>query len=265
VENTIFILGTGGDSVVVGRQLRGSGGIVIVTPHTQLHIDPGPGALVHLAKNELHPRETTAILLSHQHIAHASDAAALIAAMTHNGMDKRGLLISNTLEPPLCLVPEYVQQWTEKSLTIAQGKRIGVNDIEIKAIEANHYNTSALSYLIRTPTYLLGYTGDTKYSAAWASEFKGCNILVINCKFPAEHAEGDNLDADDAVKLIEEIKPQLAIITHFGVKMMESDPLTQARRMQQQTGVQVVAAKDGLKVAPSSFHISPSQKTLGNF
>ena len=135
-EHGITILGTGGDSAVVGRQLRTAGGIVITTPRSQLHMDPGTGALAQLAKNDLHPRETTAILLSHQHVNHAGEAAALISAMTHNGMDRRGLLISNKLQESF--VPAYHQRLTERSLIITPGTRVGVNDIEIKAIQAKH-------------------------------------------------------------------------------------------------------------------------------
>ena len=43
---SIIFLGTGGDEFVVGKQLRGSGGIVVQVEGYQFHIDPGPGALI---------------------------------------------------------------------------------------------------------------------------------------------------------------------------------------------------------------------------
>jgi ribonuclease BN (tRNA processing enzyme) len=262
-EHGITILGTGGDSIVIGRNTRTAGGIVITTPRNQLHIDPGTGAIAGLAKNELHPRETTAILLSHQHVNHAGEAAALISAMTHNGIDKRGLLISNTLENSF--VPAYHQRLTEKSIAITPGTRIGVNDIEIRAIKAKHYDAGANSYLVQTPAYLLGYTADAAYTDEWARSFNGCNILIINCKYPAGMREGDHLDTSDAAKLIGMVKPQLAVISHFGAKMLDADPLAQARKLHQETKVQVVAAKDGLRIAPSSYDVQQRQKIISNF
>lgn len=262
-EHGITILGTGGDSVVVGRLVRSAGGIVVTTPRAQLHIDPGTGALAGLARNGLHPRETTAILLSHQHVNHAGEAAALISAMTHNGMDKRGLLISNQLQDSF--VPEHHQRLTEKSIAIAAGTRIGINDMEVKAIGAKHYDTEALSYLVQTPTYLLGYTGDAAYSEEWAKSFAGANILIINCKYPDGAHDGDHLSVEDVISLVAKVQPQLAVITHFGAKMLDADPLAQARRIHQATKVQVVAAKDGLRIAPSSYDVKQQQKTLKGF
>ncbi|MDP7476371.1 MAG: hypothetical protein QF655_01925, partial [Candidatus Woesearchaeota archaeon] len=46
IASSIIFLGTGGDSYVVGKQLRASGGIILQINDDQYHIDPGPGALV---------------------------------------------------------------------------------------------------------------------------------------------------------------------------------------------------------------------------
>lgn len=262
-SNGITILGTAGDSAVMGKQLRASGGVLITTPQSQLHLDPGPGALVQLAKNDLHPRETTAILLSHQHVGHATDAAALISAMTHNGIDRRGILITNTLEG--CLVPPFQQQLTEKTMVLSPGTRVGINDVEIRAVQAIHYDAQAVGFLIQTPHYLIGYTGDTKYSDAFAKAFKDCNILICDCKYPVGMGEGDHLAVDDIIKFLGHVKPQLCVLTHFGAKMLDADPLTQARLVHRETKVPVIAAKDGLHIAPSSYAAQQSQQKLSGF
>jgi len=41
---SIIFLGTGGDEYVVGKQLKGSGGIIVRVEGYQFHIDPGPAA-----------------------------------------------------------------------------------------------------------------------------------------------------------------------------------------------------------------------------
>ena len=48
MDNFIKFLGTAGARVVVSKQLRASGGVWIKYQDTNLHIDPGPGALVRL-------------------------------------------------------------------------------------------------------------------------------------------------------------------------------------------------------------------------
>ncbi|MFH1511441.1 MAG: MBL fold metallo-hydrolase, partial [Candidatus Woesearchaeota archaeon] len=72
----------------------------------------------------------------------------------------------------------------------------------------------------------------------------------------------DNLSSDDVIRIVEKIKPQLTVITHFGVKMLQADPLQEAREIQKKTGQQVVAAKDGFSFNPMSYSASLRQKTL---
>jgi len=263
VEENITILGSGGDSTVMGRQLRSTGGFVLTTEQSQIHVDPGPGALSGLVKHHFHPRETTVVLTTHQHVAHAGDAPALIASMTHNGMDKRGMYVTNSFEENF--VPQKLRSWTERSLELAPGNRIGINDVEIRAVKLNHYDSKNIGLRMQTPTFILGYISDTKYSEDLAKQFEGVNILLVNCPFPYDAPEGDHLCTADVVKLLNKIKPELVVLTHFGAKMLSSDPLSQARLVHKETGVQVVAAKDGLRIAPTQHDIKRKQKTLDAF
>ena len=81
--------------------------------------------------------------------------------------------------------------------------------------------------------------------------------------FGAKEKEG--LTSDDAVKIIEKIKPVLCVITHFGPKMIKENPVYQAREIQKQTKVQVIAAEDGFEVTPDSYAAISKQKRLSSF
>ena len=63
---------------------------------TQIHVDPGPGALVRALTNvpPCNPRELDAIVLSHKHLDHSGDVNALIEAMTSGGFRRRGMLLA---------------------------------------------------------------------------------------------------------------------------------------------------------------------------
>jgi hypothetical protein len=52
----------------------------------------------------------------------------------------------------------------------------------------------------------------------------------------------------DAEELVKAIRPRLAIISHFGMKMLEARPWVVAREMSERTGCEVVAASDGMLV-----------------
>src|SRR6202030_1177544 len=96
----VRFLGTGGARFVVARQIRASGGMWFrfegPRGTTQIHVDPGPGALVRAlsAVPPCEPRELDAIALSHKHLDHAGDVNAMIEAMTQGGWKHRGALLA---------------------------------------------------------------------------------------------------------------------------------------------------------------------------
>ena len=75
----------------------------------------------------------------------------------------------------------------------------------------------------------------------------------------------DALNSDDAEKIIKKASPQLAILTGFGIKMLQAETLYEAREMQKSTGIQIIAAKDGMTINPVSFTTTVRQKKLKSF
>ncbi|MBN1502061.1 MBL fold metallo-hydrolase [Candidatus Woesearchaeota archaeon] len=255
--DSIVFLGTAGDSIVCGKQYRASGGIIFNLESKQFHIDPGPGALVMAKMQGINLRENTAVFVSHNHIIHANDVNAVISAMTHNGLDKKGVLCasksvlfgSENDEP---FLKDFYRHCVEKYITLEKGTLAGIENIDIRATETKHLDKKGVGFRFNTPRVSIGYTSDTEYFSNLVNEFKDIDILILNVVNPTNNESKDNLNTDDAVKLIEKIKPQLAIITHFGIKMLKADPLYEAREIQKQTGVHTIAAKDGMAISPSS-------------
>ena len=139
----IIFIGTGGDSTVIGKQIRASGGIVIVVDGYQFHIDPGPGALVRTRQFNINPRNNTAIFATHNHINHAGGLNEIIYAMTHNGLDKMGVIIANNSvingnEQNPSLLNTYFKNCVERYITLKAGQKVGINSIEVRAIKAFH-------------------------------------------------------------------------------------------------------------------------------
>jgi phosphoribosyl 1,2-cyclic phosphodiesterase len=84
---------------------------------TQIHVDPGPGALVRALSHvpPLNPRELDAIVLSHKHLDHSGDVNALIEAMTSGGFRRRGALLAppDAFEGEPVVLP-YAQRFAER-------------------------------------------------------------------------------------------------------------------------------------------------------
>ena len=264
--NVVF-LGTGGDAIVVAKQLRASGGIVIQLEEYQLHIDPGPGSLVRAAQADVNIRENSVVLVTHSHLNHCNDINAVIAAMTYNGIDNQGVLIANhTLvngsEKEPAFLTQYHRNMVERIIVAKEGHKIGIDNIEIHALKAIHTDPNTIGLKFFTPNFILAYSSDTSFTNEVMEQYEGSDILVLNVVFPFGVKAKDNLSSDDAVKIVEKIKAPLTIITHFGSKMIEADPIQEAREIQKRTGQQVVAAKDGFSINPLSYSASLRQKTL---
>jgi ribonuclease BN (tRNA processing enzyme) len=266
MQPKIIFLGTAGESLVYGRQIRASGGIIVHADNLQFMIDPGPGAVTMAAQFGINLRDTDAVFVTHNHINHCNDVNAVISSMTYGGIDKRGVLVSNKtvyngdgeIKP---YITKFSKSLVEKSIILEKGQTVGIGDIEIAALQAKHGDSNNIGLRFFTSQFNLVYSSDTRYFKELEEEYKGCDILILNIVHPFNE-KGKQLSSDDAVKIINKVKPKLAIITHFGIKMLKADPLYEARDIQKKTGIQVISAKDGMVINPISYSAGLRQKTL---
>ena len=55
-----------------------------------------------------------------------------------------------------------------------------------------------------------------------------------------------SLSTEAAGYLIEKVRPELAVITHFGMRVIQENPETQAKWIEDSSGVKTVAARDNM-------------------
>jgi phosphoribosyl 1,2-cyclic phosphodiesterase len=65
---------------------------------------------------------------------------------------------------------------------------------------------------------------------------------------PAGSPWKGHMTSDDAIKIIEEAKPDMAVLTHFGMQMIFKGPANEARLIQEKTGIPTVAGADGMHI-----------------
>lgn len=212
-------------------------------------------------------RANTALLVSHNHLNHCNDINAVIDAMTYGGFDRNGILVANktaingtaSLEP---FLQKRYKDFLERFIVLEAGRKVGINDVEIIALKAKHSDPNAIGFKFITPEYTLTYTGDTMYSVEAVEEYENSNVLILNVPCLSKEEDRYNLCKEDAIKIIQRVKPRLAIITHFGINFVKADPLYEVREIQKETNVQVIAATDGMIVNPLSYAVDQGQKTL---
>ncbi len=218
------------------------------------------------AKNGINLRETTALLVSHSHINHSNDINAVIDAMTYSGLDKKGVLVANketinSNENHQSPLNPHFRDFLERFIVLEAGQRVGINEIEILALTTRH-SEKAIGFKFFTPYFTLSYSSDTKYSPELIEQYKNSNILILNVPHLKKEDSKNNLCVEDAIKIIKEVAPRLAIVQHFGIEMVKADLLYQIREMQKATGIQTILAKDGMVINPLSYSVDQGQRTL---
>lgn len=264
----IVFLGTAGDAMTASRQIRSTGGIILQVDGHQFHFDPGPGATLMAKQCGINLRDNTAVLVSHAHLTHANDVNAVLAAMTYQGLDTKGVLIGSKsvieghegIQAPLHL---YYHKCVERILPVKPGQKIGIENVEIHTLKTVHDDPTAVGFKLFTPHFVVTYTGDTKYHKDLLVEYQRTDILIANLVHPFGQGGKDwQLSSDDLVTILKHVQPKLCIITHFGKNLLAADPLVEAREIQRKTGVQILAAKDGMAIQPESYAARLDQKTL---
>jgi ribonuclease BN (tRNA processing enzyme) len=246
----LTFLGTGGGRVVVTNQLRSTGGFILEMDGKLLHIDPGPGALVRAKQCGIKLRKLDGILISHAHPDHHADAEMVIEAMTDGTRTKRGFLIGNYYTDKSDsdfrqIVSPYHLRYLEKYVVMAPGDQTEAAGLKITATPTKHGDAKGIGFVVKG-SKTLGYTSDTEYFEGLENHFKNCDVLVINLLRPKEHSWPTHMNSNQAVELLKKCRPKLAIVQHFGLHVIKSNPEHEAAWIQEQSGVRTIAARDGM-------------------
>ena len=249
-DNFIKFVGTAGARFVTINQMRSSGGIWISFKGTNLLIDPGPGSLVKCleANPRLDPSCLDAIVITHKHIDHSNDINIMIEAMTKGGSQKKGVVFlpGDMLNGDSILL-QYARGLPERLVTF--------NEKDTYAVGAIRF-TTPLRHIHSVETYGLKFTFgdktisfivDTRYSNEIAEYYKA-DIVIINTVFIEPLAHVDHLSLRDAGRIIAQIRPQKAILTHFGRDVLNRGPEDLSRALAQECGIEVIAARDGMSI-----------------
>lgn len=253
-KTEIVFLGTGGGRFTTITQKRQTGGIRIISHRLNIHVDPGPGALIYSLNAGLNPQKLKAVLVSHRHPDHYTNAEILIEAMTRGMLKKRGLvaapskiLLGSTETGPA--ISAYHQQMVEDVITAKPGVKFTVGDTKVVATEAKHTDPQTVGFRFEIPEVgAIGYTADTEYFEGIEKEYMGVRILIISVMRPLGSPWTGHMTPEEAIRIVEAVKPEIAVATHFGMKMLFSGPNREIKLIKEKTGVPTVAASDGMKL-----------------
>src|SRR5512136_650707 len=244
----ITFLGTGGGRFATIYQARATGGIYL-EDQRKLHIDPGPGALVRMRSVGIDPLTTDAILVSHCHPDHYLDTEILIEAMTEGGSKKQGVLLASqsVIEGNGDFGPAISKYHLAKPKAVKVMQpftKVSLKPLEIAATPSAHSDTSSVGFRILTANGMISYVSDTQLVEQVIKAHRNSRLLIASVTRPLGQRIPHHLSTEDAGYLIEKIKPELAVITHFGMRVIQENPETQAKWIEDRSGVRTVAARD---------------------
>jgi phosphoribosyl 1,2-cyclic phosphodiesterase len=248
--STLKFLGTAGARFVVSTQVRHSGGLVWTLAGTTIWVDPGPGALVRAlsARPRVDPGRVDALVVTHRHLDHSGDATAVVEAMTRGGFGRRGALYApqDALEEEP-VVHRYAQPFVARRGILAEGSRHELAPgVLLETPLAHDHGVETYGYRLSAPGFVAGHVVDTYWMDALPEAYAGVDLLVVNTtRATGRDRRYLHLGADDAERLVREIRPRLAVLTHLGMQLVRAGPERIALAISERTGVPTVAARDG--------------------
>jgi len=253
-EVEVVFLGTGGGRFTTITQKRRTGGIRILSNRLNIHVDPGPGALIYSLEAGLNPQKIKAVLVSHRHPDHCTNAEIMVEAMTRGMLKKRGIVAA----PPNILmgnketgpaISTYHQQMIQRVIVVKPGVNFMVGRTKVVSTQARHTDPEAVGFRFEIPEVgAIGYTADTEYFEGIEEEYRGVRILIVSVMRPLGSPWTGHMTPKEAVRLVDAVKPEMAVATHFGMKMLFSGPSYEVKLIEEKTGVPTVAAFDGMKL-----------------
>ena len=244
----ITFLGTGGGRHATIYQTRSTGGFILESD-ARIHVDPGPGAIVNMKTLKLDPAHTDAILISHCHPDHYSDAEVLIEGMCKGGVDKHGDVVGSlsVLKGDGGIGPcisSYHQRLSERCRSVTPGESFDIGNVNIVATASDHSDPSSVGFKFNTPDGLISYVSDTSFSESIARQYIGSRVLMLPITTPDDKRIAGHMCTDDAVGFVNIVRPELTVFVHMGIYMIKLGPEAQAEKVRRATSCNVTAADD---------------------
>jgi len=202
----------------------------------------------------LYAPKLSAIFVYHSHPDHYTDAEVLIEAITRGMTKKRGLLVASKSvlsgsEVCEASISKYHQQMPEQLIEAAPNTKFLVDAVQVVVTEARHTDPDAVGFRFETKEFGdFAYTSDTEYFEGIGKYYEGVRLLMLCVMRPAGKPWKGHMTTNDAIKIIEEANPEKAVLTHFGIQMIFQGPAKEAKLIEDKTGIQTVAAVDGMQI-----------------
>jgi phosphoribosyl 1,2-cyclic phosphodiesterase len=172
----------------------------------------------------------------------------MIEAMTNGGFKKKGVVFApeDALHgDPVIL--KYAREQVDHIEILKEKGKYHVGNISFETPIRLKHGVETYGLNIRGKNSTISLITDTDYFPDLASFFTG-DILIVNVVMLEDRSNIEHLCLQDAEAIISQRKPQLAILTHFGMGMVKAKTWELAEQLTKKLGVKVLAAQDGMQI-----------------
>jgi len=218
---------------------------------TQIHVDPGPGALVRALSHvpPCNPRELEAIVLSHKHLDHSGDVNVLIEAMTSGGFHRRGAVLApaDVFDHEPVVLP-YARRFVERveRLEPSSGP-YWIGDVALYTSMRHRHAVQTHGLIFEHAGMRVAYLPCGRYFDELVADYAKHrpDVLIVNVLRYRDDMNVDHFSWADARNTVAGVRPKVAVFAHFGTSMLEADPPRLAAQLEDELGLRVIAAHDG--------------------
>ena len=171
----------------------------------------------------------------------------MVEAMTNGGFNPNGWLYAPAdaldNEP---VIFSYLKKYIEGIVVLKEGESYTLGNVTFSTPVRHIHPVETYGMVFQTRGHSFSYITDTLYFEGLIKHYAS-DLLIINMVFTEPRPPVEHLAIEDASRIITGIKPKAAILSHFGMHVWQAKPWKIAEELSQQTGVKVIAARDGMK------------------
>ncbi|MFP4006294.1 MAG: MBL fold metallo-hydrolase [Candidatus Hadarchaeia archaeon] len=247
----IVFLGCGGGRLQTVDQTFRTGGFRI-HDNVNLHVDPGPGALLLSREFGLDPNDLDGLAISHSHPDHYADAEIMIESIGRES-PTGGILIGNKtllegIDGGHPAISRYHMEKIGRVVSMTEDAMIEFRGIEFEATRTEHSDPKGIGFNIHTESGTIGYTGDTQFFDGLQDVFSDVRVLIANVTRPDEKRIDGHLCSEDLIKMLKSVQPEMAVILHMGMLFLQNPPGEESSRIEKETGVKTISGFAGTKL-----------------
>jgi ribonuclease BN (tRNA processing enzyme) len=246
-------LTTVGTGTVAPHPTRVAAGHLVQHGDVTLLLDCGPGITHRLAALGLPWPAITDVALTHFHLDHVGELAALCYAFKYGQLPPRSTPLT-VYGPPgtrdlldrLAIAhgtwlhaPGYGLEVVE--LPRLDGEVLLGGSVRLRTFPVPH-TPESMAYCIEADGRRLVYTGDTGYDEPVARWADGCDLLLTECSLPEALAIPTHLTPAQAGAMAAIARPRRLVLTHFYAPV---ETLDIRREVAAAFGGEVILAHDG--------------------